>query len=445
MSTAIDKVNGHKRPTALPVLGEWRPADPTTVEEPAVQLPDPIAEAEAEAIRARSYAEAEALRIKAQAEADAARVKAEADAEKQRLTNERAAMALEEKRADHEARMAEANRKREDAERASREAEAKAAAEQQTEERQAEEIEGADDSWRTWAIRFAIVCGVVALPVQMSAFWNEDAPWMVAAPVMLEGGAWVVHRGARAAAVSNRPVWHYRTIVWILALIAASVNLYHGVHAFDLGTAIGTAIASLAGPGVWDLHEHGRIRKRDGALSRRERKAQEKAERLATKERAVEEGAARAEKATAEQAAAEAAAKLAEDRCQYFPKVWEHAVKLAAALGETTVTEAIWKRAHNDIEGTDPSESVDIIRGRNVAARRVQAARSEAPGNTPSKVTSAQRASQIPPTPKRRVYNPPVRAGRRTKGDTPKYVSAARTQAAITARNAPAGTENRGA
>ncbi|MFC5905591.1 hypothetical protein, partial [Streptomyces zhihengii] len=119
-----------------------------------------------------------------------------------------------------------------------------------------------------------------------------------------------------------------------------------------------------------------------------------------------------------------------------FPDVWQHALKLAAALGETTVTETIWKRAHRDIEGTDPGETVAIIRGRNAAERRLLAARSEAPGERPVKVNSSQAASQMPPSGGRRVYKPPTRPGVRRKNDTPKYVPAANRQAAIAARNA---------
>lgn len=415
MSTAIEKVNGHAV---------------------AEQRFDPVALAEADAIRARTEAETEARLTVARAEAKAIEAKAAEEAEKQRLANERQRMQLEQKQADHDARIAEANRRQAEAERLTAQAEAMEAAEQQAQAEIGQAEETAASRWKVAAISFAIACGLVALPVQVSAFWNPAAPWLAATPVFLEGGAWVVLAGAAAAVAARRPHWHFRLIAWLLAAIAAGVNLWHGLNAFDTATACATAFASLAGPGVWDLHEHGRIRKRDGVPSRRERKAQEKSERLAAKERADAATAARAEKDAADEAAAEAAAKLAEDRAQYFPKVWEHAVKLAADLGETTVTGAIWKRAKRDIEGTDPGESVDILRGRNIAERRVAAARSEAPGNTPSKVTSTQRASQMPPTPKKRVYNPPARAGRRTKGDTPKYVEAARKQAAITAKNA---------
>lgn len=132
------------------------------------------------------------------------------------------------------------------------------------------------------------------------------------------------------------------------------INLWHGWHAFDPATAIATAFASVAGPGVWDLHEHGRIRKRDGALSRRERKTKERDEARAEAMRQLEEKAKRFEREAAEKAAAEAAQKLAADRESRFPKVWEHALMLAADLGETTVTDAIWKRAKRNVEGADP-------------------------------------------------------------------------------------------
>ena len=417
MSTsAIEKVNGQALPETSHAES-WARAG--------------IADAEAEAIRARTAAEIEVRRIKAEAEAEAMRIKAREDAEKQRLINERQNMQLAEKRAAHDKKMAAEKAEIEEIERKAKASAAAAAAEEAAAKKAAQAVQGADDSWRTWAIRFAIVCGIVALPVQMNAFWNENAPWMVAAPVMLEGGAWVVHRGARAAAVSGRPVWHYRVIIWALAFIAAGINLYHGLHAFDLGTAIGTAIASIAGPGVWDLYEHGNLHK----SNRRERRAKRREEKLAAALEAEREALAQREKEEAARVATEAAATLAADREKLFPKVWQHAVKLAADLGETAVTEGIWKRAKRDIEGTDPGESVDIIRGRNIAERRVLAARSEAPGNTPVKATNGQRASQMPPSPRKRQYKPPVRAGIRRPGDTQKYVSAARKQASIAARN----------
>jgi chemotaxis protein histidine kinase CheA len=448
--TASPPLNGHARPT-LPVLGDWRPATPEPVEEQRTPEPRPepaetpelVAQAQAEAIRAKAWADAEAQRIAAEsekeaalkladAEADAVRTKAEEEARKLRLANDRAERKAAEEQAASEARIADHNRRRDDAERARREATRQSEEQQAAEGAAAKEIEAADAKWRSYAIRFAIVCGIVSLPVQMSFFWNPKAPWMAAAPIMLEGAAWVVHRGARAAVASRRPVWHYRTIVWLLAFVAAGVNLYHGLHSFDPGTALATAFASIAGPGVWDLHEHGRIRKRDGALTRRERKAQENADKAEAKQKAAEEKRRAEEKEAADKAAAEAAKELAERRAKLFPKVWDHAEKLATDLGETTVTEAIWEQAKLDVEGAPPGQSADVIRMRNAAEARVEAALQKKPVNTLSKTTNPQRAAQMPPGPNRVLK---TRATRRP-GDTPKYAEAARKQAAITARQA---------
>ncbi|MBQ1118544.1 hypothetical protein KBY56_38205, partial [Streptomyces sp. C3-3] len=113
MTTSPPQVNGH--PRALPVLGEWQAItkaieQPVAVEPantPAEPKSNLIAEAEAEAIRARAHAESEARRKAAEAEAEAVRIKAEAEAEKQRLANERAAMKLEADKATHAKRLAE--------------------------------------------------------------------------------------------------------------------------------------------------------------------------------------------------------------------------------------------------------------------------------------------------------------------------------------------------
>lgn len=439
------RVNGTATATKPLVLGPFAPIhlggmpDPEetpAVVEPAQVFPDAVAEAEAAAIRARSYAESEAARIKAEAEAEAIRIGAEQKAERERIANERAAMRLEKERDDHELRRAETLRKQEEVERQRAAANAEQQAQQDADAERANEIATADAKWRAYAIRFAFVCGIVSLPVQMSFFWNPRAPWMAGAPIMLEAAAWVVHRGARAAVANRRPVWHYRLIVWLLAFIAAGVNLYHGLHSFDPGTALATAFASVAGPGVWDLHEHGRIRKRDGALTRRERKARERAEKRAAVEKATRDAAAKAEKDAAEKAARDAAEELAKKREKLYPKVWPWAVKLAAALGETTVTEAVWKRAHKDVEGTDPGDSAEAQQLRNAAARRMLDARADAPEKGVWKIAESQVNSQVPPTRRRgSVTGPPVRGVRRA-GDTAPFVQAARNQAAITAKDA---------
>jgi hypothetical protein len=394
---------------------------------------DAVKLAEAEAIRARAAAEADALRIEAEGKAEAEKIKAVEEARKQKIANDKAEDRAREERAAREARIAKLNRERDEQERAAREAKEKAAAQEQAEAAKAAEVAAAEEQWRKYALRFYVVCSIVALPVQIAAFYNPNALWLMAAPIMLEGGAWVVLKGARAAAADHRPHWHYRLIAWALAFIAASINLWHGLHAFDPATAIGTAFASIAGPGVYDLHEHGQIRKRDGVLTRKQRKAQAKAERVEAARKAAEEKRRAAEKEAAERAAAEAAEKLAQARAKEFPKVWQHALRLAAALGETTVTEAVWKRAHRDVEGADPSESAEIIRLRNAAEARVEAARQKRPVNR----SSQQVASQVPGAKKPRVYNPPARRGKRTKGDV-MYTAGARRQASIAAKKTAA-------
>jgi hypothetical protein len=395
-----------------------------------------VHEAQAEAIRAQAAADTEARRIAAEAEAEAVRVKAAAEAEKQALANKRAALQLQRFEAEQNAKIAEAERKAAAEARAAEKERREAEAAEAAAAMQGEKREQSTRSWRNAALAFAVVCAAAALPVQMNAFYDPARKYLLVVPLVIEGAAWAALKGAAAAVDDERPHWHYRLIAWLLAFTAAGINLGHGLNDFDPTTAIATALASLAGPGMWDLHEHGRIRARDGMPTWSQRRAARKAEKKVKAEQAKRE----AEKKVADKAAREQAAKdraqLAADRETNFPEVWKHARKLAAALGETTVTDDIWKRAHNDIEGTDPGETVDIISGRTNAQRRLEAALSRAPGEKPIKVNSAQVASQMPPGRGQRVYRPPTRAGVRRKGDTPKYVKAARTQAAITARNA---------
>ncbi|MGW4834743.1 hypothetical protein [Streptomyces globisporus] len=452
MTTSPPQVNGHRR--RIPVIEDWQtllapveePAVATTPEpqpepvEPAVDL---VAEAKADAIRTKAYADAEEQRARAEAEAEAVRIKAEGDAKaaevkaveearKLRLANDKAAARAIEEQAARDARIAKSNRERAEAERGQQEDE-RARQEQQQNEAAAEaDVAKATKTWRRYAIFFYAVCAVVALPVQIAAFWDRDAPWLVIAPLMLEGAALVVTKGAAAAVAANRPHWHYRTVAWVFAFIAAGINLKHGLDAFDPATAFGTAFASLAGPGVWDLHEHGRIRRRDGVLTRRQRKAQAAAAKVEFKQRAAEEKRKADEKEAAEKAAAGAAETLANSRAEEFPEVWDEAEKIAAAVGEITVTQAVWVRAYRNIQGCEPGESIESITARRKAEARVAAALSGAPVATLSQNKNAQRANQMPRAQRGPARKPPVRR----PGDTAKYVQAARKQAAITAKNA---------
>jgi chemotaxis protein histidine kinase CheA len=446
--TASPPLNGHKRP-AMPVLGDWQAVTSEPVEEQSIPQPEPTVDAEV--ARARAWAEAEERRvaaeaekeerrIKAEAEADAIRVRAEEDARKARLANDRQERKDREAAAASDARIAESNLKREEAERARVAAAAQAEIDEQVEARKVEGVEKANKKWRRWAIGFYALCAAVALPVQISAFWNPSKPWMAGAPVLLEIAALVVAFGTAAAVANQRPHWHFRLITWVLAFIAAGVNFGHGITEFDLATAIGTGLASVFGPGVWDLHEHGRLRRRDGVPTRRERNAAKaEAKRVAEKQAAEELFTAERE-AHREKAQREQLEKLAADRADRFPDVWDHALTLAAALGETTVTDAVWRRAHKDVKGTDPGDSPEAQNLRNAAARRMLDARADAPEKSVWKIQDAQVNPQVPPTRRRgSVTGPPVRGTRRA-GDTPKFVDAARKQAAITAKSAATDT-----
>lgn len=457
MTISPPQVNGHRH--RIPVITEWQtllapaeesavvttaPENQTVPAEPAVDL---VAEAKADAIRTKAYADAEEQRARAEAEAEAVRIKAEGDAKaaeikaaeearKLKLANDKAQARAIEEQAARDARIAKSNRERAEAERGQQEDE-RASQEQKQNEAAAEaDVAKAASTWRFYAVMFYAVCAVVALPVQIAAFWDPNAWWLVIAPLMLEGAALVVTKGAAAAVAATRPHWHYRTVAWVFAFIAAGINLKHGLDAFDPATAFGTAFASLAGPGVWDLHEHGRIRRRDGVVTRRERRAAKKAAKRAAEEKAAAELFEAEQQAHLENTARSAAERLDADRKEMFPRVHAHALKLAADLGETAITPAIWKQAKLDVDGALPGESDEILRMRNMAAAKVEAARLNKPVSTLSKTTNAQRASQIPGAKKPRVYNPPARPGRRRPGDTPKYVEAARKQASITARNA---------
>lgn len=420
--------------TARPQVPEWGPFTPIHLgvfaePEPAI-APEPVEPAPAAepVIDLVAAAQAEAIRRRAEAEAEAIRIKAEAEAKRQAIANEKAEMALAEKRAEHENRLAELDKRRQETERETvrlRAADEEAAAVAKVE--QAKRGKSAR-SWKRAALGFAVVCAVVALPVQMSAFWDRSAPWLVGVPVILEAGAWVVLKGAAAAVDDHRPHWHYRLIAWALAFLAAGINLTHGLAHFGLATALATAFASVAGPGVWDLHEHGRIRLRDGVLTRRQRRAKRVEERRTVAEQRAEQARREAERRAAEDAQSAAVRQLAVERAETYKDEWAHALALRAALGETAVTEAVWRRAWYDIHGTEPGDTVDTIRTRRTAEHRIEMARGEAKANTPSKVTNAQRAIQVKAPRTRSSYKPVP--PRRTKGDTAPFHPVARALAA---------------
>lgn len=72
-------------------------------------------------------------------------------------------------------------------------------------------------------------------------------------PVALEGGAWwlayLVHRAIRA----GLPTGRLRAWTWVLVLVAAAMNFWHGTAAYGPIGGTGLALASLLGIGLWEL------------------------------------------------------------------------------------------------------------------------------------------------------------------------------------------------
>ncbi|MEU3492193.1 hypothetical protein ABZ747_01700 [Kitasatospora cineracea] len=259
--------------------------------------------------------------------------------------------------------------------------------------------------WRTWAKSIAVICVVVSLPLQLMAFWSPKAPFLLAAPLVLEGLAWALLKGAEAAIDDHRPSWHYRALAGAVALFAASVNYLHGSATFGLGTGLGGAFCSLAGPMVWDLHEHGRIRKRDGKVSRRQRRAEAKKAAVEAAERA-----AAAEREAGERAAVEHL------RSTQWPQVWERAVALAAALGELHPSEPTWKRAWDDTQAAPLGDNAESIAAK-VAARAAVKDAAKDQTNTVEKAEKPQVESQL--TAPRSITAAKRPDGRRNNGGTP--------------------------
>ncbi|NWF27999.1 hypothetical protein HW130_17290 [Streptomyces sp. PKU-EA00015] len=376
-----------------------------------------------------SYAEGLARAEQLQAEAEAQRIKNEGERVRQELANERArAKAQKDIQRDLDD-AAEERRRREETRR--EEAAAKAKAEKSA------------ATWRKAAKTIAIVCVVVSLPMQVMAFWDPHAWFLVAAPFVLEGVAWALLCGAQAAIDEGRPSWHYRLGALVQALIAAGINLAHGSAEYGIATGIGGALCSVIGPAIWDLHEHGRITKREGRTPRSVRRAERRT--------------ARAELLRLD---AVNAARAAGD-----PAAWERAIDLATALGEVRPgrrrspfglrrpegpevipSEKTYARACLEIHGAEPGSTADRIAHMRAAKRAVRLAQN-GPLDAPEKDAKPQVDSQTPPaadepsTARVQASKKPGEDGRKRNGGTPprrrpgtvKYHPAARRQMAVTA------------
>ncbi|MFJ4412581.1 hypothetical protein [Streptomyces sp. NPDC088910] len=373
-----------------------------------------------------TYAEGLAKAALIEADAEAARIRNEAERAKQALAQQKAAAKAQGEIEAALAEATEARRRREEA--AREEAAAKARAAKST------------ATWRKAALSIAVTCVVVSLPLQELAFWNPKAPFLLAAPLVVEGVAWALLAGAQAAIDEDRPSWLYRLLAGFGALFAATVNLMHGMAAYGLATGLGGAFCSLAGPLIWDLHEHGRMTKKAGRIPRRVRRAQARAERLEDRRlRAVAEARGREDAA-----------------------VWDRAVYLAAALGEVAPkrslthrrivgrvvpSEKTYRRAWDEIHGAETGATADTIAARRAARHAVRVASNSPLGKT-EKDANAQVDSQMDPltgtapkAPRKSTEDGRTRNGgtppRRVPGDV-RYSPVARRQMSAAAKAAKA-------
>lgn len=403
---------------------------------------DPVALAEAEAIRTRAAAEADAARIKAEGEAKAAELLATEQAEKDRIANERAAMRLEKEKADHAAHLAKkaAETAKADAEREKAEQDAKE--QEKAEAQRAAEQLRSERMWK-WGARGIYAVGlIIAAPVQFLAFWDPQRKFLVAAPALLEGLALVLACGAAWAVAHRRDVRPYRIGIMLGAAIAAGINLWHGITdpAIGLNAGLIGALASLGGPIVLMAYEHGIAQKADGIPSGRERRAAarakaeaEAAREKARRDKADAEHAAAAAKALAESRAKEEQKRRDEDRKASHDDVWQVADAMRSARGSQYVTEQIWADAWYRVTGCKTVGITPEIEAQSRAAQARMQTATEAPVLGPQSLISSQkgpRPKRDPNAPDGRRNNggtPPVRR----PGDTPPYTPAAKKQARL--------------
>lgn len=423
-ATSVEKVNGH-----------------LAVASPEPRY-DPVALAEAEAIRTRAAAEADALRIKAEGEAKAAEILAAEQAEKDRIANRRARIALERKQVDHNAyvekKNAETAKSKADQDKAKR-------TEADQAQRQAQLLADqvrSERFWK-WGARGIYIVGLaLAGPVQFMHFWDPRRPFLLAAPALLEGFALAFAFGAAWAVAHRRDVALYRVGIMLGAIIAAAVNLYGGMSDPAIGFNAGLigAIASMGGPIVLMTYERGIAQKADGEPSRREKRAAAKAavakaseEEKARADKAAADALAASEKKAAEERAVLEQKRRDDDRLASHPEVWEVADAIRSARGSATVTEQIWAEAWYRVTGfKQVGVDLDIDTQTRAADARAKTAE-QAPVLGSFTLVESQikrRAKKDPNEPDGRRNNggtPPVRR----PGDTQPYSPLARRQIGV--------------
>ncbi|MEV7535410.1 hypothetical protein [Streptomyces hydrogenans] len=286
-----------------------------------------------------SWAEQSASAEKIRSETDLARRQAEEDS-RRRAQLDAPEIAKAQARAEAITRKAREDAEAADKARAAEEAAERAEAERVAEVKRREELAAR-------AVNIGVIAALlVALPLQLRAFWNPDRWWEVLVPFVLEGLAWVFIRQAEAAITARRMVWHYLVGVFACSAFAATVNVLDGVLHPEIGAIFGVVggVCSLAGPGIKVLHEFG-ARDKQAKATRAERKLAEAEAKRVEAEAKVREAElehkrkVEAQRRDEQRAATEAkqaadAARLEEQdrqRKATYPEVWERYEAILAA------------------------------------------------------------------------------------------------------------------
>ncbi|WHT21900.1 DUF2637 domain-containing protein [Crossiella sp. CA-258035] len=138
-------------------------------------------------------------------------------------------------------------------------------------------------------------------------------------PVAVEGGAWYLAFLTHQALLAGRPTGLLRVATWVFALIAAGLNLGHGLAEANPTKGIGLALCSLFGPALWELT----VISRQRALAGR----------------------------------SGAQIRTALWRRLRYPRLSWAAASIAAARGEGVTPEAAWEAAWMDRFGVGPAAS----------------------------------------------------------------------------------------
>lgn len=298
--------------------------------------------------------------VEALANAEATRVKAEAEAKAKEVGQElrRLKAAPEIAAAQAEARRIE-QESQDEAEAAERERirrREEETARQRAEAAEKERLAAADRRSHLWACTALISCLALSLPLQALAFW-KISPFLIMAPIALEGLALIWLQLAAAEIERGRPAGAYRLGAMVIAMIVASVNLIDGMRDFNLAVGIAGALCSLAGPLTWDRHEQSRWRAKTGEKTWHQRRKEAKAEQKRRAEAAAREAAEEKKQQAAEEKEA-SKAKKAREEADAQRKALEEAEAAERAAREKEIAEQDARRKEHYPEAFEMYERI---------------------------------------------------------------------------------------